>query len=304
MKVFKIIMNVLGIIAASFLSILLVLTLILAPMISSISAFFKGENIHKLLSGIDYARIIEMKTGDLNTGSQVELKTKIVNDIVQSDMMKDVIELCVDHIFEAIDGNVNNAGITAEEIVEIAEEHMRDLKKIVKKNIGSDIPLTDETLEEMTKAAVREYSVEIAEMMPTAEDIGLNQTVLNIISNLRNGTYFWIVFAVAAGLTLLVMLCQVMRYKGFMWIGVDYLVAAIGTVIIALSIKVTDFTTLIGEILIGNAILSTATGIVAGEMLKGAAVMAVCGILFIAVFVWGRKSLKKKNEIEETSVQV
>lgn len=294
MKIFKIIMNILGIIAASFLSILLIIALMVTPIISAVSAFFKGENVHKIISSIDYAKIIEAEIGETGLSGETELETEIINDLMESDMMKDVVELCVDNIFEVVDGNSGADKVTAEDITKIAENHMDELKKILKDNIGSDIPVTDEILEEMARAAVKEYSVQIAEMMPTAEDLGLNKDVLNIISNLRNGTYFWIVFAAAAGLTLLAMLCQVMRFKGFMWIGVDYLVATIGTVILAFTIKVTDFATLLGEKLIGNSILSTVTGIISKEMLKGAVIMAVCGILFIVVFVVGRKLLKKK----------
>lgn len=296
MKVFKIIMNIFGIIAASFLSILLVIILMATPLISAVSAFFEGENIHKILSGIDYAKIIEAEIGEKEFSGETELETEIINDLMESDMMKDVVKLCVDNIFEVVDGNTGADKVTAEDITEIAKEHMDELKKILKDNLASDIPLTDEILEEMTRAAVEEYSVQIAEMMPTAEDIGLNRDVLNVISNLRNGTYFWIAFAVAAGLTLLVMLCQVMRFKGFMWIGIDYLVAAIGTVILAFSIKVTDFATLIGEKLIGNSVLSTVTGIISKEMLIGAGILAGSGILFIVVFVVGRKLLKKKSK--------
>lgn len=296
MKVFKIIMNIFGIIAASFLSILLVIVLMATPLISAVSAFFEGENIHKILSGIDYAKIIEAEIGETEFSGETELETEIINDLMESDMMKDVVKLCVDNIFEVVDGNTGADKVTAEDITEIAKEHMDELKKILKDNLASDIPLTDEILEEMTRAAVEEYSVQIAEMMPTAEDLGLNKDVLNIISNLRNGTYFWIAFAVAAGLTLLVMLCQVMRFKGFMWIGIDYLVAAIGTVILAFSIKVTDFATLIGEKLIGNSVLSTVTGIISKEMLIGAGILAGSGILFIVVFVVGRKLLKKKSK--------
>lgn len=296
MKVFKIIMNIFGIIAASFLSVLLVIVLMATPLISAVSSFFEGENIHKILSGIDYAKIIEAEIGEKEFSGETELETEIINDLMESDMMKDVVKLCVDNIFEVVDGNTGADKVTAEDITEIAKEHMDELKKILKDNLASDIPLTDEILEEMTRAAVEEYSAQIAEMMPTAKDIGLNRDVLNVISNLRNGTYFWIAFAVAAGLTLLVMLCQVMRFKGFMWIGIDYLVAAIGTVILAFSIKVTDFATLIGEKLIGNSVLSTVTGIISKEMLIGAGILAGSGILFIVVFVVGRKLLKKKSK--------
>ena len=49
MKVFKIIMNILGIIGASFLSILLVIALNVTPVVSAASSFLQGENIYKMI---------------------------------------------------------------------------------------------------------------------------------------------------------------------------------------------------------------------------------------------------------------
>lgn len=295
MKTFKIVMNVFGIIGASFLSILLVIALMATPMVSAVTAFFQGENISKIVTSVDYTEIIaaEMDMGEMGATQQAEIE--LFDELMNSEMMKDIIELCVDNIFAVMDGTAENDGITAEDIKDIAKEHMDELKAIVKTYIGDTIPLTEETLDEMTTSLVDECATDIAEMMPTAEDLGLDDEVLNVIVNLRNGTYFWIVFGITAGLTLLVMLCQVMRFKGFMWIGVDYLVAAVFTLISSFAMKAADLSMLLGDEIGVASVFSAATGIIFSEMLKCAGIMALLGVLFIVIFVVGRKLLKKNK---------
>lgn len=295
MKTFKIVMNVFGIIGASFLSILLVIALMATPMVSAVTAFFQGENITKIVTSVDYTEIItaEMDMSEIGATQQAEIE--LFDELMDSEMMKDIIELCVDNIFAVMDGTAENDGITAEDIKDIAEEHMDELKAIVKTYIGDTIPLTEETLDEMTTSLIDECATDIAEMMPTAEDLGLDDEVLNVIVNLRNGTYFWIVFGITAGLTLLVMLCQVMRFKGFMWIGVDYLVAAVFTLISSFAMKAADLSMLLGDEIGVASVFSAATGIIFSEMLKCAGIMALLGVLFIVIFVVGRKLLKKSK---------
>ena len=292
MKVFKIIMNILGIIGASFLSILLVIALNVTPVVSAASSFLQGENIYKMIASLDYSEII---SSEMEIDGE-SLEGKIANELMKSEMMEELVNLCTDNIFETIDNNGENDPITPDDIEDIAKDHEDELKKIIKEHIGNDIPLTEDVLDEMTDSLIEEYSVELAETLPTAEDLGLSPDVLNIIMNLRNNTYFWIAFGIAAGLTLLVMLCQVMRFKGFMWIGVDYLVAAVFTLISSFVIKALDLCAIMDLDAAAAPVMETVTGIISSEMLKGAGIEAVLGIVFIVVFIVGRKLWKKKTQ--------
>lgn len=291
MKVFKIIMNILGIICAGFLSIILIFSLAVTPMISAAASFLQGENIYKIISSLDYSEMISSEMGV--DGDSLE--GEIVNKLMESEMMEDLVNLCVDNIFETIDNNGKSDAITSDDIEDIAKDHEDELKGIIKEYVGDEIPLTEEILDEMADSLIEEYSVEIVGTLPTADDLGLSQDVLNVIMNLRNGTYFWITFAIAAGLTLLVMLCQVMRFKGFMWIGVDYLLAAVFTLISSFGIKVVDLCALMEVDRSAEPVMETVTGIISSGMLKGAAIEAGLGVVFIVVFIVGRKILKKKK---------
>ena len=287
MKTFKIIMNVFGIIGASILSIFLVLALAATSFVYAASSFFQGENIFKIIASVDYSAIISSEMD--------EIDGEIVNELMQSEMMEEIVDLCVENIFDAIEENDINRTVSPDDVEDIMEEHEDDIKKMVEEYVGDTIPLTEEILDEMTDALIQEYSIEIAESLPTVYDLGLDKDTLNIIMNLKNGTYFKTALAIAVVLTILVMLCQVMRFKGFMWIGVDYLVASVLTLISSAVIKTINLGELLDVDALAYPVLNTITGIIASDIVKGVIIMAVSGVVFIVVFIVGRKLLKNKK---------
>lgn len=288
----KTVMNVFGIIGASILSIFLVISLVATPVVSAASSFFKTENIQEIFSSIDFSKMI---TSEMELDEEEEMQVQLIEDIMDSKMVEELLELTVDNMFDVMEGKSTKSRLTETEIVAVAEKHMDEIISIFKKNFIGDEEIPEEYIDEMASEMIDELAASFAEMLPTTEDMGLDRETVSIISSLRNGTYFWTAFAIAAVLTVLVMLCQVMRFKGFMWISVDYYVAAIGTLILATLIKSLDLARIMDNDIMGVSIISTIVGMISGKMLKGAIILLGLGILFTVIFVVGRKSLKKKN---------
>lgn len=293
MKIFKKVMNVIGIIMASLLSILLVIGLMAVPVVSAVSSFFKTENIQKILADIDYTQLIAEEI-NLDSEDFPELGADVINQLMETEMVEEIIATCVDNIFAILEGEEAKDGLTAEDIQAIAEKHLDELVVILKGYIGDSLPLSDETFTEMARLLVKDFSGIIAEQIPTPEDLGLNAEVISLITNLRNGTYTIMILAVAAVFTVAVLLCQVMRFKGFMWLGVDYCVAAVGSLVLSFVVKTMDLSSLLGDVAFADAILPPIVEIISKELLKGAGILAIIGIVFIIVFVVGRVILKKK----------
>lgn len=297
MDTFKKVMNVFGIIAASILSIFLVVSLVAVPVISAATSFFEARNIQKVLAGIDYSQMI---MGEMSSGESAEISiagNELMQQLMDTEMMEDIIQLCVDNVFAVMDGENGVEKFTAVDIQMIGEEHLDELAEILKQyvKIDNNVNLSDEFYRNTARNIMAEYAVQIAQMVPTAEDLGLSKELMSTISNLRNGTYFWIVFGVAAGLSVLILLCQVMRFKSCMWLGIDYLVAAVGALIMSFVVKILDFGFIFGGGTIGSVIMKAITGVIASEMMKGAAILALIGVVFIAIFIVGRILLKKKR---------
>lgn len=295
MQTLKKVMNIFGIIAASILSVFLVITLVATPVISASSSFFQARNIRKVLTSIDYSKLVTSEMGIDSTEGIPALGNSLVEQLMDTEMMEEVIEMCINNVFDVMEGKSEKDGLTTEDIQAVSEKHLDELEGILKGYLGDTLSLPDETLKKMARQIAKEYSGLIAQILPSTEELGFNSDVINLISNLRNGTYFWITFVMAVVLTILVMLCQVMKFKGFMWISIGYYVAAVSSFILSFVIKAFDVSLLIGDVSIGVSIAQAMNGIIATEMLKGAGIMALLGIIFTVVFVVGRKMFRNKN---------
>ena len=295
MQTLKKVMNVLGIIATGLLSIFLVVFLVATPVMSAATSFFKTKNIHKVLASVDYTQLL---AAQIDTGKLSEIPSiggDLVEQLMNTEMMEDVIEVCVENVFSVLEGDAIKDGLTAEDIQVIGEEHIEELSGVLQGYLGEDLKLPEKVIKEMTIQILQEYSGFIAEVLPSAEDLGLDEKTIEVVTNLRNGTYFWCVFGAAVLLTVLVVLFQFKRFRGFMWVGIGYGISAIISIVLSVVIRGLDVSHIMGEVTLGTSIVQAMTGLVATEMLKGTVILAVLGIVFILVSVVGKKVLEKKK---------
>ena len=166
MEAFKKVMNVFGIIAAGILSIFLVVSLVAVPVISAATSFFEARNIKKVLSGIDYSQMI---MGEMSSGESAELTiagNELMQQLMDTEMMEDIIQLCVDNVFAVMDGESGVEKFTAVDIQMIGEEHLDELAEILKQYVKIDINvnLSYEFYRNTARNIMAEYAVQIAQI--------------------------------------------------------------------------------------------------------------------------------------------
>ena len=287
----KTVLNVFGIIGASILSIFLIISLVVTPVVSSVSNFFKGETIKDIISDLDFYEIV---TSEVEFNVDGEAQTKMVEEIMNSEMMGEVIELFVDGLLDVMEGKSGKTVVSSDKVLMVAKKHKGEINSIVKKYLFNE-NTSDEEVDVVVSELMDELANSFTEMLPTAEDLGLDKQTITVISGLRNGTYVKTAIIVTAIITALVMLCQVMRFKGFMWISVDYYIAAVVIFAAGILVKSFDLSNMMGTDIITVSFLSAIAGMISGELIKGAIITLVLGVVFTVIFVVGRKALKKKN---------
>ncbi len=305
MKAFKTIMNVLGIIAASLLSPILIAMLVVTPVMSAATSFLSAKNIQTVISSVNFSELISGEMASMESEEIPEIGAGMMDTLMETDMMEDIIELCVDNIFATVDGETRDSEYITNQVKVIMTDNIDEIEAIIEdymgesfsQYLGDGFEVPENVVNDMAEALVDEYAVTVAEMLPSAEDLGFDAQTLEIISNLRSGTYFWIVFGVAAGLTVLVLLCQVMRFKGFMWLGVDYLVAAVLTLVASVGVKAFNISYLIADVSLGSSLIDTIITMISTKLMIGSGILAAGGIVFIVIFVVGRKCLKKRKAV-------
>ena len=295
MGILKKIANVFGVLAALVLSLVLAVVLIASPALSAATSFVQTETIYKVVKEIDYTELIE-PGGAVSDSAGID--AELVDSLMKTELVSELIDLYVDRLFAVLEGTAETVNITADELVEIGKAHADELVPIVKAYLGETVPLEldDDTILKLTVQMLEEKADELVSEIPTLEELGLEDWMLTAIRELRNGDILRDVLGMAAVLSILVVLCRWIRFKGFMWLGVVYLGSAVMNLIAAIGIGKKTSILFPGVIPVSGGVNEAISGVLSDELMKGAGILAVLAVLFIVIFAVGRKLMKKKSE--------
>ena len=297
MKIIKAIFNVLGIFLATLFSIILIVMLIVTPTVSAVSSFLRADTLHNVVKNIDANELLRNFGGDrLPTEINGMDVSSIIDELLKSEMVEDILSIYIENIFSTIEGSNSASGPTAETIEGILNKHIDSLLPMVKAQIGTEVPLTDENIKMMAKTMIKSLVPNFMTMLPTLEDLGLDPTTIRILQNLYNGNYFKYMLFASGLVSLLILLLRFPRFKGFMWLGVVYLLSAILVFMISLLTKTSDvLNTIAGDMSEIEFILTPLLVTLAQELSKGAGIIAILGIVCILIFAIGRKLTPKQS---------
>ncbi len=291
MNVFKKIMNVLGILMAAIVSMILAIVLVATPVVSGAASFFKADNLTKIVRSIDFE---ELLFGDGALEQQLGEYGFLLEAFSETNVMEEVVELYINDVMSALNGS-GEKQLTADAVQELLIGHMDDIMPVVKAKLGDAAAFLPE--EEIKKSVVNyldTYGDSIIGMIPSIEDLGLSEEVLVGVRLLGEGKIVTLMLITAIGLSILVLLLRWVRLKGFLWLGVTYLLSAVvvGLASFGIGGAVAVLVSVAGPMaeLAAEPILA----VLSAYMFKGAGIYAGLAVLFIIIFTVGRKLPVKK----------
>ncbi|MBQ7776175.1 MAG: hypothetical protein IJ379_09660 [Lachnospiraceae bacterium] len=297
MKVVKIILNLLGIFVAILLSLLLSAMLLVTPVVSAVTTFFNADNLHKIADQLQVSDLVRSYAGTALKNAQVGgIDTATVNTLLETELVDDIIALYIDGFFTAIEGDSSQADINKEAIKTIVTKHSDELLPTIESYLGTDLPLTEENLQLVMKPMMDSVITNITSMLPSFEDLGLDFTIISVLRKLHKGTYLIYTLCATAVLSLFILLLRFPRFKGFMWLGVVYLLSALLLLLPASLTRVSDMVIPpIEDIPTLQFITTPLLATLSTEFFKTSGVAALLGVVFILVFVFGRKHLRQRK---------
>ncbi len=297
MKIIKGIFNVLGIFLAILFSIILIVMLIVTPTISAVSSFLRADTLHNVIKNIDASEMLRNFGGEqLPTQINGMDVSSIMDELMESELVEDILTIYTDNLFATIEGSNTASSLNAESIEAILNKHIDNLIPMVKTQIGTDLPLTDENIKTLATPMIASMVPSLLTMLPSLEDLGLDATTIKILQNLYNGNYLKYMLLASGLLSLLILLFRFPRFKGFMWLGVTYLLSAVFVLGLSVLTKTSDLlTTVVGDVSEIEFILIPLLTTLSQELFKGAGIIAILGIVYILIFVLGQKLTKKKT---------
>lgn len=300
MKTFKTVMYDIGIIAATIVSMLLMVSLFLTATLSFSTAFLKTDEIEEIVENIDYAKLIEEEMEKSKDNNIQEMDDKVVKELLKTEMMEEIIELCVENIFDKLEGKESKKEFSVEEVKKIGNRYDEEIQDLLKKHYDKAAGLSDEKLEELTDNLIDTYANTIVEMAPTTESLGLTNETIASVSNVKDGTYLWISIAITAGLSLILFLILIVNFKGLIWLGIDYFISAVATFVTSFFVDDLLNVFVKGTVL-SKMDISSVTGIISVNMIISSVVMLILSAAFVVLYIV-LKRVKKKRAAKKTMI--
>lgn len=297
MTIAKKVFNVLGILVSIVLSLILTAVLISAPLTSAVTSFLQKDTLHRTVDSLDLSALLPAEGQD-----------EIMSALLETELANDLLSLYVDDLLAALDGSTERT-LTPESLNNLVLKHMDDLLPLVcpyamelaKSSVevpdGTEINWDEVLTEDVIAAAIVQYvdenGEELLAQFPSAQDFGIDQSVVQLITAFRGKDVLTAVITIAAVLSVLILLCRWVRFKGFMWLGIVYLISAAFDFIYASLIKKIGVAMLIAALPELNGVVPVLLDILIPALTRGTAVIAVLGVFFVAIFIVGRLLLKK-----------
>ena len=290
MDVLKKVFNVFGIILCVIFSIPLICSLVVAPVLSGACDFVQTENLKKIVNEIDMEAIA---MDSLGAGSAEE--AEMMDILFKEGIMDEILDLYVEDVISALDKAPAAKKLTGDAVMAIFEKHMDTFVEMTKAQLDEATLqlVTDEDIADMLRESFKESAQGMADSMPSISELGITEEAVEVMTVLRDGLVSTVGIVTVVALAIVILLCQVPRFKSFMWLGVDFFIGGGLTLVIATSLQAI-MKIAMASIPFGNEIMDPIVGTFAGAMKTGALIELGLAVLFIVIFIVGRVILKKK----------
>lgn len=285
MKALKSICNVFGILIAIVLSLVLLVFLIVSPVFSGVTSLVQSETLHSIVRQIDFSELMVADPSDPSAA--------MLGELMQTELIDEVMDLYIDDVLSSLDGTSAQPALTPSAVNALVLEHMDELLPIMREYAGDDPAIDDETLKQ---DIVSMFDGEaLIAMLPSPADLGISEEVIFALSLIRSKALLTGSILLAAVLSLLVFALRWPRFKGFMWLAVVYIISALFNLASGAGVSVALPTLAAGYDPRLSGVLLPILAVLTSAFFTSAAILGVLAIAFILIFVFGRKTLKKKK---------
>ena len=294
--------NVLGIIAATLLSFVLIAVLITAPIWQGFSGLLKPEVLEKTITSIDLAEVVA-ESSDLQQSLIDEgIAPEAIESLLSSNTFDEVAALLSKDALQATKGQFSTTALTADELQDIFNRNKAEIVSLARQFAPETNILTDDQLGRLLETSlptlaptlISEIDKTLLDLQTDLEEEGAAKAL-----QLAAGP---IVIAVMLGtafvLAVLIFLCRLRNGEGLIWLGVDSILAALPVLLLGIGMK-SSMAMSVGTAMLPQqelmAVLLPVLSAIGTTILIGGAVLLALGIVLIAGFVLLRDRRLKKQ---------
>lgn len=291
----KILFNILGVLLGIVASFLLFIALFFAPIVSTFTKMLQPETIQELIDQIDLQDELQ-KLVALDTPTGLEgVDTALVEDLINSELMEDLLGIYIENLLGILEKD--EVKLLAEEhISPLLKKHLPEMTALIKSHLPAEVPLTDEQISEYALTTIEPLLLEITSALPTLEELGLDEGMISVIRYTYDKTILKYTLLAVIILSAIILFLRHPRFKGFMWLTVIY-----------------GFFTLLYFCIYKYCFMKDVQQMeempipilefIGFEYKSNALIALICTVVFLVIFIIGRKTFPPKQTSELVSLE-
>lgn len=299
-------LNILGSIVAVFLSIALICTLALLPVLQGVTGLLQHRALENVIEQIDLAEVVTSSPELMIELEASGVDGETVRALLSCDAADELLQSIAGDALRALRGELAQPSLTLPVLTELVNEYRAELIPIVMQMAPAEVPVNEEMAGLMLDQILAEYGEDLvsalneslAELQQSMQQDGITDGFLL----LTNGIIAAVLIGVSVVLAGLIFLCRLRHAQGLVWIGVDAILAALPTFGAGKLMTGAFLLSQLPTDAVGAAILPLLRK-VATSVFIGSAILLVLGILCIVGFVLLRKRrMKKAAAVTQTAL--
>lgn len=303
------VLNVFGVIFAVLLSLLLIPTLITAPVINGMAGLVQPEFLQsistEIVEEVDLAEIIASDPEAAQALAESGLTEEAVAALMESQFVRDILQLVGQDLAQVAQGTFTVSALSESELLRLVEVHKEELIAIFRLlDPAATAALSDSDMGEMVDLIVQEelvgLSAELNGVMTELQNTLYGEG--SVLPILISGILTWELVGLAFVLALLIFLCRLRHQEGFLWLGIDAALAALPVLLIGMGVKGAQIRQLLTQQIPAPDIFDPIIRRFGSSTLIGGAILLALAAVFIASFVLLRDRRLKKETVAEAQL--
>lgn len=298
----KKVLNVFGIIFAFLFSLVLVCVLFLIPVWQSVSSLLQPEVLQAVVSevvdeldGIDFT----VDAADLTSPAGGEaLDPALAQAVAESKTLQQAAPLLGEDLCRVVMGDFTATSLTAEELRRIGTENRSELVEILTLSVEVDGQyLTAEEAGAVVDQLIAQADALEAELTAAFLEMqtSLHTDYAAALELLTGALVPTVLMVTALILAVLIFLCRWPRQEGLLWLGIDFALAGLPVMGIALSAKGSQLAQTLAQGMGVPNVFSPVLRQATNTLLWGGVLLLGLAVLFIAGFVLLRDRRMKRQ---------
>ena len=303
----KTVFNILGCIIAFFLSIILICNLLLLPILQGVTGLLQPRVLEAIIEEIDPESLLTAAPDLTQALVESGINEEAARALLESGVVAEVLQSVAGDALKALQGEFVQPSLTQDALKELVHQHREELLEVVLLMAPPELSLNMEGANLLLDQLVTEQSGvlidTINDAMVQLQQEMQAQNITAAIMLFTKGVVTAVLIGFAVVLAGLIFLCRLRHAEGFVWIGVDAILAALPTFGAG---KLMTGTFLLSQLPTG-AIGTTLLPVLrrtATSVFIGSAILMGVGILCIILFVLLRKRRMKKAAAAQAALPV